>query len=510
MPFLDLDPESFGLSSPLSADIRLLDDLLGQALAEQEGPDLIELARDITLHPTDAALLTEKYPALKDPVRLRQLARVFTVLFQLLNAAEQKEIVRVNRGREQTGGRRESIEDAVRDLKASGFTATQMRDLLARIEIAPTLTAHPTEARRKAVLDKLQEIVFNLDRVGASPTLTEALSGGVSAQTRILQTLTELWQTDEMRSTSLTVSEEVRNVLYFFERTILQVVPWLHRDLRAALATHYPGETFDLQPFLTFRSWVGGDRDGNPNVTAQVTWDTLLDHRIAALESALARASALRRAMTQSVKLTKVSDALLALLTETDNLLTPEQLNRYSQEPYVRFFLAIEARLTQTLRKTQAMRTGQSGEAFALAYRTADDLIASLLIAQTSLRDHHARSIADEGAITDLILQLQTFGFHLATLDIRQHSEEHARALDEILPAAGVLPPSVRYSSLSEDEKIDLLSRELANPRPLLPPASSRGEVTTRVLDVFSVVRRAREELGEATVRTYIVSMTHG
>jgi len=509
--FLELSSKVQGLSEDLGRDIGLLDRLLGQVLKSQEGEQLIDLAR--RLMSSDRPLpgdLLEKIPELADPAKIRQLARAFTVMFQLVNTAEQKEIVRVNRERQ--GMRRESILDAVVQLKKSGFTAPQIQLLIDRIEITPTLTAHPTEAKRKAVLDKLQSIALLLAEHEGSPSLTGPLNSVSLPIGEIERTLTELWQTDEMRSRSLTVAEEVRNALYFFERTIMEVVPWLHADLAAALKQEYPDHRFEIPTFLTYRSWVGGDRDGNPNVTPGETWNALLEHRILALEVYLDRVGVLRRELTQSTKLVPVSAALLDSVSQDIRELAyrPRDLQRYSQEPYVIKLIGVEDRLKQTLELTQALAAGSVNPPMKAPYADPEQLLADLRLVRDSLLDNHAPDIAKSGRLPHLIRQIEAFGFHLATLDIRQHSDEHAKALEEVLAAAGVLPAGRTYGELDEAEKIELLSKELCNPRPLLPIDFQGSQGCRHVLDVFHVIRRARRELSPQAITAYVISMTHG
>jgi phosphoenolpyruvate carboxylase len=315
-----------------------------------------------------------------------------------------------------------------------------------------------------------------------------------------------------MRSAQLTVPEEVRNALYFFERTIMEVVPRLHEDLEWALAEHYPDEKFSVPTFLTYRSWVGGDRDGNPNVTAAVTWRTLLDHRVLALEVYLRRVGTLRRELTESIKLVPVSQELLDSIAgdQTLKLVGSDLQKRYSQEPYVVKLLGVEARLSATLDQANAMIANAAHRAVDAAYTVPEQLLEDLRIVQRSLAENGSAAVANSGRLPHLIRQVQAFGFHLATLDVRQHSEEQARALEEILGAAGVLPAGKTYHQLSEDEKVSLLTAEIANPRPLISPFFSGSETVSRVLDVFHVIRRARRELSDRSVVAYVISMTHG
>ena len=500
--FLNLEPEASGLSPDLSRDLRTLDRLLGKVLEQQGHDDLIDLGRRLVRDPNPAS-----YPELDNPETVRQMARAFTVLFQLINVAEQKEIVRANRSR--SGGRTESIADAILELKNRGATAQDIQDLLNRIEITPTLTAHPTEAKRRAVLDKLKQLTILLEVSQAGPTLLDPLHAPNRAENEIERTLTTLWQTDEMRAERLTVDEEVRNALYFFERTILDVVPWLHADTEAALKEAYPDFTFSVPTLLTYRSWVGGDRDGNPNVTPEVTWKTLLEHRAIITERLYADATALRKELTQSTKLVEISDELRTSLDfDLVNLdFRAETRRRYSQEPYVLKLLALEMRLSDTWQQATAMlATGRTG-GFPNAYRDPNDLIQELRIIQRSLCENHASVVAQSGLLPQMIRRIEAFGFHLAPVDIRQHSEEQGKAIAEIFAAARV---EENYGDLDEAAKVALLTEELQNPRPLLPVGFVRSETVQRVLEVFHVVRRAHRDLSKQAVVAYIVSMTHG
>ena len=492
MGFLEIDPHEFGLSDSLSADIRIIDTYLGEVLNDLEGPELIDLARRLMDDPPSPLRAMTEIPALQDPETVTRLARAFTVYFQLINAAEQKEIVRVNRSR--STERRESIADAVAELKRRNLSASDVQRLLNTIDISPTLTAHPTEARRKAILDKLQFITSRLAARVEPPSLTDRLSITGIADQEIHTTLAELWQTDEMRHAQLTVFEEVRNALYFFERTIIEVLPWLHDDLRAALKQQYPDYEFQVPPFLTYRSWVGGDRDGNPNVTAAVTWQTLLDHRATALETWLKKIESLRRNLTMSVKLVHVTEAVLGHVSAHTRLLTAEAAIRYSQEPYVQLFMAIEERLRQTIRGDISR------------FESAEELLEILHDVRSSLETHGPGS----AKLCDLICQIETFGFHLATLDIRQHSDIHEAALDEILLAAKVTERPGQYADSNEAQKVALLTQELSNPRPLLPVGHEGSPLVTQVLDVMNTICRARAEISTGSIRTYVVSMTHG
>jgi phosphoenolpyruvate carboxylase len=521
--FLSLSPQDHQLPEPLSRDILLLDTTLGQVLREQAGDELIRLARRLYQGEgaEDPQRLLEIMPELKDIETVKRLLRAFTVFFQLLNTAEQKEIIRVNHVRQARAGRTprsESIREAVLQLKQSGFTAEQMQGLLGRIAISPTLTAHPTEARRRSVLDKLQTIAECLVQLSDSPEipyLDRPINYQEHSLSRLQQMLTALWQTDELRSATFSVIDEVRNALYFFVHTIFEVVTWLHADMRSALREAYPATPFDIPPFLRFRTWVGGDRDGNPSVTPEVTWQAMLMYKTRALRLYLEKMVPLRRELTQSTRLAPPSEELLeSIVRDQQSISLPqERLERFALEPYALKILYIQERLTASLNHLRNLSDFHAeGPGFLTpvsAYRNSTEMLEDLQILQRSLRRNRGAMLAEEGLLGDLVIQVKTFGFHLASLDVRQHSEEHEKALDEILSAAQAIPGGLRYTALPEEERVRLLTRELRQVRPLLPREWIGSAQTQSVLEVFEVIRHGRRYISPEAVHTYVISMTH-
>jgi phosphoenolpyruvate carboxylase len=520
---LGFSPHEFGLPPALSDDIALIDALLGAVLSRQEDAELVGVARALYVDGDENPhTLMERTPQLRDPRFVQRLLRAYTVLFQLINTAEQKEIVRVNRERQVRAGRAprtESIAEAIQILHRSGASAADMQSLIDRLEICPTLTAHPTEARRRSVLDKLQSIAAGLVERSIpveTPRLDRPLNPEESTDAEMLRVLTALWQTDELRAAPITVTDEATNTLYFFERSIFDVVAWLHDDVRVALKKAYPRHAFRIGAFVRYGSWVGGDRDGNPNVTPDVTWQTLLRHKARILEHYIARAEAVRRELSLSVRLISTSPELVQSL-ESDHAivaLTPGELRRYQLEPYALKLVYMQARLRATAAHLDTLHDFRAqGTAFAArppAYERAEQFVADLHLIQRSLRENRGAGIADEGALAHLTTQAETFGFHLATLDIRQHSEEHARALEQMMVAGGLLPPDQRYGVLEEEEKVRLLQRELMNPRPLLARDAAITQDARSVLEVFDVVRQAQRYLSPQSATVYVISMTHG
>lgn len=523
-PFLSLDPEKHGISRPLAEDIRWLDKAMGDLLREQHGDDLIAVARQLFSggDNEDARFLLSRVAEFQNPDTVKQVLRAFTVLFQLLNTAQQKEIVRINRERHQESvdtPRPESIADAIGHLASSGVGADEVQSLLLALDVCPTLTAHPTEARRRSVLDKLQAIAATLARHGSEGSgfrLDAPLTAGDPGDGELRRALTELWQTDELRSSPLTVEDEVRNVLYYFEHSILDVVAWLHDDLRDALGRNYPGHTFDVPPFVTYRSWVGGDRDGNPNVTADVTWRTLLAHKRLALRMWQDRLSAIQSELTQSERQTGISREMRDSLGADRELVgpLPKAEQRYALEPYLLKLEFMGARIASALRHLDVLgdfhAEGPSFVPRPPAYRSAEELLLDLHIIQRSLRANRAAALADEGNLAHFATQVASFGFHLASLDIRQHSDEQADVVDELFALCGVLPEGTRYLTLDERERTRVLTKELAQPRPLLPRDWTGSERARNLMEVFEVIRHAQRYLSASAVTAYVISMTHG
>ena len=522
--FLGFSPHQYQLSDALSDDIAFVDHLLGTVLTQQEDAELLAIARTLYAESDeeDPRKLIGRIPQLGDPRFVQRLLRAYTVLFQLINTAEQKEIVRVNRERQAHAGlspRTESIAEAIQALSQAGTSAEAMQRLIDRLEVCPTLTAHPTEARRRSVLDKLQGIAAGLVERSIpteTPRLDRTLNTEQSIERDTLRVLTALWQTDELRASPISVTDEATNTLYFFERTIFDVVSWLHDDMREALGRAYPGQAFRIGPFVRYGSWVGGDRDGNPNVTPEVTWQTLLRHKARVLEHYVSRVDVLRRELTLSARRVGSTPDFLQSLEADRAMMTlsADQLRRYQLEPYALKLVYVQVRLRATLAHLDTLSSARAPAgvyaAPSPAYESAEQFLNDLRVIQDSLRENRSGVLADEGPLAHAVTQAETFGFHLATLDIRQHSDAHARAVEEMVAAAGVLSPNERYSALSEDDKVRLLRGELTNPRPLLARDAVLADDARGVLEVFDVVRRARRYLSRQAVTAYVISMTHG
>jgi len=471
-----------------------LDNALHSALTAMGKESTIEICQEWMKFKGSPTELFKKISALEDPVVATEAARAITVLFQLLNIAEQLDIVRVNREAatawENHPPRRESILETVRKLAdphGKGLTAPQMQDLLDHLFIGPTLTAHPTEARRRPVLDKLLAIARLLGRMEGGPSLSEALTDSSVSQEDLQRLLISLWQTDEVAQGILDPKEEVENALYFLESTIGHVVPRLYDDLFRALREQYPGENFEIPAFIHYRSWVGGDRDGNPKVTPEITDWTL--GRLANLGAKFG--DSIRNAgktFSQSSDLAKPSRELKNRLKE----IAPEQVN--SEVPH------------QAMMNAVADKVPGSNQPGVIPYTSDDECAADLEIVKNSFKINGLGSLVETGPLAHLIAQMRSFGFNIATVDVRQHSERHAKVLDELFRLSGT---TTQYLEMPEAEKIKLLHAEINNPRPLRPKVIADSPEIHQVLGAFESIKKGREKYGAGCIQTYIISMTH-
>ncbi len=492
----------------LARDIRTLGNALGDVLKEQGGQTLfdnVEQVRALTKQARETpgsdgaeAQLEQMFRGMAFAQALPVL-KAFTTYFQLVNLAEQREVARINRQRAAAAGdtpRPESVRDAVRTLQAQGLTADEMRALLQDLSIQLVFTAHPTESKRRSVQQKLYRLsdaLAALERPLLSAAERQRGEEDIAADTEIL------WQTDEVRQRRLTVLDEARNILFYFVQTLFAVTPRLYTDLQTALAECYPGETFPLGNFLEYGSWVGGDRDGNPTITPEHTTQILRMHRDTILGLYIPAVRALSDRLSQSQHYVGFSEELERSLAEDAKRLpevAAEAATRSPTELYRRKMEFIWERLRQTRK-----RTGGRPKNTDAAYDRADEFIADLEIVQRSLEQNGGRHAA-RSAVVPLLAQARLFGFHLARLDIREHKDKYLGALSAVLGEQGI-----DYPALSEADKVALLEREIAAPRPLVPLELHYGEENDRTLSLFRLVQSQRQTLGPDAFGSFIMSM---
>lgn len=475
------------LTAALSADIRLLGNLLGEIIREQHGEEAFELVERVRAasrarrtepdNPQHTADLQAIIAGLDLPAK-QVLIKAFSNYFQLINIAEDQQRLRVLRQRERDDQLEESIQAAVRDLREAGVSAAQLRAMLAQIGIRLVLTAHPSEAKRKEVLIKQQHIAQWLAQHDRSSLLPRERRAVLTA---IAEEIEELWQTRPTRAARATVADEVDFGVYFLTSTLVELLPEIYAELQEALCTYYPEERWDdLPPLLRYASWIGGDRDGNPNVTADVTLETLATMRAAARDLYLREIAFLREHLTQSIDLVSVSEALRNALPNA------HAHPKYPGELYRQFLDVIHARLSNDY------------------YATTADLLSDLRLIERSLRENRGMHVAN-GAVRKLIQKVRLFGLHLAPLDIREDARRFSAALTELFRAYGV---SEDFAALPEPERQALLKREIAHSRPLFPAEPRFSAVTEQVIATWRMIARAHRRYGKECIDTVIASMT--
>ncbi|MCR8636624.1 phosphoenolpyruvate carboxylase [Paenibacillus radicis (ex Xue et al. 2023)] len=491
----------------LRRDVRFLGHILGEVLVHQGGNELlviVEKIREMSKNLRDQ-YAPELYDEFKEtiislvPEKRHQVIRAFSIYFQLINIAEQNHRIRRKRDYERSAGENVqpgSIEDVVRDLKNKEISTSDVHNIIQGISLELVMTAHPTEATRRAVLDIHQRIandVMELDNPNLTFREREQLRG------KLLGEVITLWQTDELRDRKPTVIDEVRNGLYYFDETLFDVLPEVYQELERCLQKYYPEEAWHVPVFMKFGSWIGGDRDGNPSVTSKVTWETLTLHR----ELALQKYEELLRDFVQHLSFSKnivevTSELLDSIQSDREYLdLRSHEVWRNEKEPY---------RIKVTYMIEKILNAANPNITSERKYNSPEEFIADLKIIERSLRNHFADFIADS-YIAKLIRQVELFGFHLASLDVRQHSQEHENAMSEILAKMSI---SADYAALSEQEKIELLSSLLTEPRPITSSYMDYSAATLECLNVYHVIKKAQEEFGRNCIYSYLISMTRG
>lgn len=496
-----MDRHDAGVNTMPTFDQQLIDRLLDEAVLGGPLEGASALARE--LHDLCAGAEGD-HPGLDraagriaglDEKRLGEVILLVTARFHLLNKAEQLSIARVNRSRESEATRdrprTESIDAAFATLRERGWDGPRVAALLGRLDIEPTLTAHPTEARRRTILDKQLEAARCMTRLRQPDLLPRERE---EQEERLRRVIAMLLFTDEVRARRLDVPDEVRNGLYFLRTSIWQTVPRLMRDIASAARSAF-GQSghavvlADLPPLLRYRTWIGGDRDGNPNVTHGVTRQTLDTLRDTARELWIDELERLRHDLCISTRLCGEPAELIARI-EGDTVprawLDEHEYEHRRHEPFRLRIMQMQARIRHDP-----------------GYRAAD-LLDDLLLMRRALASVGLGEAAECGPLADAIVRARVFGFRLATLDIRQHSRVHAEAVAELLEAGGV---TGRYLSLGEAERLEVLERELASPRPLRPIAQPLSAQTGELLATLEAVREAVEREPES-VRSYIISMT--
>ena len=481
---------------PLVEDIRLLGRILGDVIREQEGKsafELIEQIRQLSVAfrrhddkeaDRDLKKLLKKLTA----DQTVSVIRAFTYFSHLANLAEDRHHIRRRAIHERTGGMQQgSLALTLQRLKEAGVSRKKIVQTLAQSHVSPVLTAHPTEVQRKSILDAERAIAALL--AGREQVLPRDQA---EFELQLRARVTQLWQTRLLRFTKLTVADEIENALSYYQSTFLTQIPRIYRDLEDDL-----GER--VEPFLRMGQWIGGDRDGNPNVTAPTLELALHSQADMVLRHHLTQVHLLGGELSVSAMLAKVTPAMQALAERS-----PDTNAHRQDEPYRRALTGIYARLAGTLQALTGGEAARHAVAPQAPYLQASEFLADLKTIEASLVANHGAALA-RARLRPLMRAVEVFGFHLATIDLRQSSDKHEEVVAELLASARI---EADYSALDEEAKRAVLLRQLNDARPLRLPGASYSDHTVSELAIFDTARSGRERFGANTIRHAIISHT--
>ncbi len=496
---------------PLVEDIRLLGRILGDVIREQEGVEAFELIEQIrTLsvafrrdadHEADRAL--KKLLKGLSGDQTVSVIRAFTYFSHLANLAEDRHHIRRRAIHERAGDTQEgSIDVAMSRLRWAGISPKTISNTFAQSYVSPVLTAHPTEVQRKSILDAERDIAqlltardeikmraANFDSKKDALTPRELGANEAHMRARVMQ----LWQTRLLRYSKLTVADEIENALSYYESTFLREIPKLYAALEQMLGDQ------PVHSFLRMGQWIGGDRDGNPNVSAQTLEYALRRQAEVALRHYLTEVHYLGGELSISAMLADCTPEMKALAESS-----PDQNVHRMDEPYRRALTGVYARLAATLKGLTGTDAARHAVAPQNPYTHAEDFVAELRTIEASLKAHHAAALAPQ-RLHPLIRAVEVFGFHLATVDLRQSSDKHEEVVAELLATARIEPG---YSSLDEMAKRHLLMGLLNDARTLQVHGAHYSAHTQGELAIFAMAKVMRERFGAHAIRHYIISHT--
>lgn len=494
-------------------EIKMLEDLLRQTIERLAGSEVLarfDRVRDAAVAlrtrgtPEDARFLRELLDSL-DVASLRELVRAFTIYFDLNNLAEQHARIRAIRRRirdQHPSPMAESVSEAVLRLREKKYPAVELRKRLERLHICPVFTAHPSEARRLTILEKLAAISEEIDRLDYQELLPEESDAAVAS---IRQHIEILWLTESVRAERPKVIDEVRQGLEVVERSLFEVVPKLYRLVENSLAGIYPEIEWRLPAILKFGSWIGGDRDGHPEVTATVTSETVALHQATIIRHYMAQVVELGRHLSHSGKRLGLSHAFMAGLRDEADALGLEG-PRLEREPLRQKCSHVARKLELTLSLVESPRPRWTDKVLPPrpgVYSSPVQFRQDLETIRQELDTNKAKAAAD--MLHQILRNVDVFGLHLLTLDIRQHADRHRTAIHEIFAHAGI---ERNYERLGTEEKIALLSEQLTLPRPVIPPHLVFSAPTNEVVETFRTIETILEHQCPEAIENCIISGT--
>ncbi|WP_433598447.1 phosphoenolpyruvate carboxylase [Nocardia sp. CA-135953] len=488
---------------PLRDDIRFLGGILGDTIRDHEGPEVFDLIERVRIEAfrvrreeVERSAVAEMLDGVEIAVAL-PLIRAFTYFVLLANLAEDIQRDRRRAAHEAAGEppQDSSLAATYRKLDAAALDGAEVADLLADALVSPVITAHPTETRRRTVFD-VQTRITELMRLRQRYTETERARADL--ELRIRRQVLSLWRTALIRLQRLRIQDEIAVGLRYYDITLFDLIPAINAEVRAALRSRWPGAELLPRPILRPGSWIGGDRDGNPYVTADVVRQAASQASAVAFGRYLHELVELEKSLSQSARLVLVTPEVAALAEAG----YPD-LSSHSDEPYRRALHRIRARLSATALAALGELPADGLDMGAPAYPTPQAVLDDLDAVDASMRASGDGLLADD-RLAALRYAVETFGFHLQGLDMRQNSEVHEQVVTELLAWAGVHQD---YASLAEPERVELLAAELRTRRPLLGPHARLSELAAKELDIVRAARDVVVTFGVEAVPNYIISM---
>ncbi|HJQ34760.1 MAG TPA: phosphoenolpyruvate carboxylase [Pyrinomonadaceae bacterium] len=509
--------------APLKRDVRSLGRLLGAVLREQAGEALFdaeEELRALTTAHREAATAEEREAAMENAAALvgrvsveeaHRLTKAFAIYFELTNLAETNHRKRRRRAAEVTGGEPQAgtFRGTLRRVRDAGASVEEALDFLSRVEVVPVFTAHPTEVARRTILFKRARIAAELERLDRLPLSDRRAR---EAAERIAAEITALWQTDEVRRRQPTVRDEIKMGLDYYPASLIVTVPEVYDEMADAFRETFGREleAAELPRVMRFGSWIGGDRDGNPFVTPGCTRDALRMARESILDFYVAAVDELHERLSASTKQSCASAALLSALEEYERGEERAASSARSAEEVYRRFLSVVLRRLRASREAGAGEGGSAGACVAdEAYADAAEFAADLRLLRASLADCGGVRLA-RLLVDPLVRQVETFGFHLHTLDVRQHARVHARAAEELARGAAIVDEGGAVGNVDEGGAAGNGSafKPSAQSGVKLPEAPSAD--TAAVVDALRAVAELKREFPPESIRTHVISGARG
>jgi len=497
----------------LRARVKLFGNLLGNVLEKQAGGDVLEAVEKlrkgyISLRKKEDSRKRRRLAQFiesLDERTLTHVVRAFSTYFSLANIAEEAFQHRQRRGQLRKGGPLwpGSFDSVLREFNKKDITAEELQQLLDSLAYIPVFTAHPTEAKRRTVMEALRRVFLASEKL-QDPRLGKEQKAELTEE--LESEIQILWKTDEVRAHKPQVRDEIKNGLFYFRESLFSAVPNVYRNLEKAVRRIYgPDCAVDVPSCLKFGSWIGGDRDGNPYVTPETTVMALRLHHREALREHIRHVTDLSHILTHSRELSPPSEGFEAGLAR-DEAAHPQVFaskpHRFEKEPYRRKLYIMRHRLRENLLAVEALMAGRESDATG-GYHSEEEFLTDLYLIRDSLISQGDDTVAN-GRLKDLIRLAETFGFYLMQLDVRQESTRHTEAVAEVLQQV-----DVDYESLDESQRLSVLADFIGRTKPMSIDRTSLSDATRETVDVFEVMERMRREISPKAFGNYVISMTH-